>query len=112
MRCCLTIVWLRLLNGSTARNGVIAGQVPRQNGAIAPLPPPNAQTITYRAGSAPEAVADGETGFVWETLRETIAAVGEVEGLGRAACRRRVGRLFSPAMMADGYRHACATLTA
>jgi glycosyltransferase involved in cell wall biosynthesis len=62
--------------------------------------------IAYRAGSVPEVVQDGVTGFVCDTAAEMAAAVGRVGGLDRQACRERVERLFSPAAMADGYERA------
>ena len=62
--------------------------------------------VASRAGSAPEVVEDGVTGFVCGTLTEMVAAVGRVGELDRGACRRRVERLFSPAAMADGYEAA------
>jgi glycosyltransferase involved in cell wall biosynthesis len=68
--------------------------------------------VAYRAGSVPEVVEHGVTGFVCETLTEMAAAVGRVEALDRRACRERVERLFSPAAMADGYERAYAPLLA
>jgi glycosyltransferase involved in cell wall biosynthesis len=62
--------------------------------------------IAYRAGSVPEVVEDGVTGFICETAAEMAAAVGRVGDLSRWACRERVERLFSPAAMADGYEAA------
>jgi glycosyltransferase involved in cell wall biosynthesis len=66
--------------------------------------------IAYRAGSVPEVVEHGVTGFVCASLSEMIAAVEQVGTLDRAACRRRVERLFSPVAMADGYERAYAAL--
>jgi len=68
--------------------------------------------IAYRAGSVPEVVEHGVTGFVCDSLSAMIAAVDQVATLDRAACRRRVERLFSPATMADGYERAYATVIA
>ena len=68
--------------------------------------------IAYRAGSVPEVVEHGVTGFVCASLSEMIAAVEQVGTLDRAACRRRVERLFSPVAMADGYERAYAALVA
>jgi hypothetical protein len=52
-----------------------------------------------RKGSVPEVVADGETGFVVDTLDEMIDAVGPVDEIDR----ERVAELFSVETMADGY---------
>jgi glycosyltransferase involved in cell wall biosynthesis len=68
--------------------------------------------VAYRAGSVPEVVEDGVTGFVCETMADMIAAIPRVSDLDRRACRERVERLFSPAAMADGYELAYATLLA
>ncbi|MFL5759164.1 MAG: glycosyltransferase family 4 protein [Thermomicrobiales bacterium] len=66
--------------------------------------------VAYRAGSVPEVVEDGVTGFVCDTFGEMIEAIQRVKELDRRACRDRVERLFSPSAMADGYEHAYAAL--
>jgi len=68
--------------------------------------------VAYRAGSVPEVVEDGVTGFVCETLSEMVEAVGKAGMLDRAACRERAERLFSPTAMADGYERAYAAVLA
>jgi glycosyltransferase involved in cell wall biosynthesis len=68
--------------------------------------------IAANAGSVPEVVEDGVTGFVCESLSAMIAAVPRVGELDRRACRARVERLFSPAAMADGYERAYAAVAA
>jgi glycosyltransferase involved in cell wall biosynthesis len=62
--------------------------------------------IAYRAGSVPEVVEHGVTGFVCDSLSAMVAAVEQVGALDRSACRRRVEQLFSSAAMADGYERA------
>jgi glycosyltransferase involved in cell wall biosynthesis len=64
--------------------------------------------IAYRAGSVPEVVEHGVTGFVCERLSEMIDAVSRVPEIDRHACRARVERLFSPSAMADGYERVYA----
>jgi glycosyltransferase involved in cell wall biosynthesis len=59
--------------------------------------------IAMARGSVPEVVADGETGFVCDSLDEMVAAVERVASIDRLACRRRVERLFSVSQMVDGY---------
>jgi glycosyltransferase involved in cell wall biosynthesis len=66
--------------------------------------------VAYRAGSVPEVVEDGVTGFVCTSISEMIAAIPRVKGLDRRACRARVERLFSPQAMADGYERAYGAL--
>jgi glycosyltransferase involved in cell wall biosynthesis len=59
--------------------------------------------VAYRAGSVPEVVRDGVTGFVCNTLSDMIDAVPRVAQLDRAACRQHVEQRFSAHAMADGY---------
>jgi glycosyltransferase involved in cell wall biosynthesis len=59
--------------------------------------------VAYRAGSVPEVVVDGVTGFVCETMRDMQTAVERVGSLDRRACRAHVERCFSESVMADGY---------
>jgi glycosyltransferase involved in cell wall biosynthesis len=68
--------------------------------------------IAYKAGSVPEVVADGVTGYVCETVHDMVEAVGNVERIDRAACRAHVERHFSPGAMADGYERAYRALLA
>jgi glycosyltransferase involved in cell wall biosynthesis len=68
--------------------------------------------VAYRAGSAPEVVVDGVTGFVCDSVHDMVEAVGRVGTLERAACRAHVERHFSPVAMADGYERAYATVLA
>jgi glycosyltransferase involved in cell wall biosynthesis len=59
--------------------------------------------IAYRAGSVPEVVVDGTTGFICRTLSDMVEAVARVAQLDRGACRRHVEQHFSAQTMADGY---------
>jgi glycosyltransferase involved in cell wall biosynthesis len=59
--------------------------------------------VAYRAGSVPEVVVDGVTGFVCDTVHEMADAVTRVAGLERRRCREQVERLFSPKAMTQGY---------
>ncbi|MEA2529704.1 MAG: hypothetical protein QOG89_1348 [Thermomicrobiales bacterium] len=72
--------------------------------------------IAYRAGSVPEVVEDGVTGFVCDRFSAMVEAVGRIPQIDRRACREHVERRFSPATMADGYEQAyaaaCASLPA
>jgi glycosyltransferase involved in cell wall biosynthesis len=62
--------------------------------------------VAYRAGSVPEVIEDGVTGFICEQLTEMVEAVERVGKVDRAACRARVEQMFSPASMTDGYERA------
>jgi glycosyltransferase involved in cell wall biosynthesis len=57
--------------------------------------------IGFRRGAVPEVVADGETGFVVDTVEEMAAAVGRLPDISRVACRIRAQRLYSDAALTD-----------
>lgn len=59
--------------------------------------------IAFRNGSVPEVVADGETGFIVDSLDEMAGAIGKIDTISRAACRQRVEQLFSVEKMVEGY---------
>lgn len=59
--------------------------------------------LTLRRGAAKELVLDGETGFVADHEDELVAAVGRLESLDRAACRRHVEASFGRVRMAEEY---------
>jgi glycosyltransferase involved in cell wall biosynthesis len=62
--------------------------------------------VAFNAGSVPEVVENGVTGFVCNSVDEMVNAVGRVGSLDRAACRARVEAQFSATAMADGYVRA------
>jgi glycosyltransferase involved in cell wall biosynthesis len=68
--------------------------------------------IGFRRGAVPEVVADGETGFVADTLDEMAAAVARLPTLSRAACRARVEKLYSDRAVTEGYLRLYAELIA
>jgi glycosyltransferase involved in cell wall biosynthesis len=68
--------------------------------------------IAYRAGSVPEVVDHGVTGYVCETFSAMIEAVGRIPEIDRHSCRKRVERRFSPSAMADGYERVYAAVSA
>lgn len=59
--------------------------------------------IGFGRGSVPEVVADGETGFVVDTVEEMAAVVGRIPAISRAACRARVEMLYSDGAVTEGY---------
>ena len=62
--------------------------------------------LAWRNGSVPEVVADGETGFIVESMDELVAAVDRVGELDPHAMRAWVERRFSAAAMVTGYEQA------
>lgn len=61
-----------------------------------------------RMGSIPEIVLDGVTGFLCDSVEDAVAAVQQLAGLDRRACRTRVEREFSLERMIDRYLDAYA----
>ncbi|PZO39515.1 MAG: glycosyl transferase [Leptolyngbya sp.] len=59
--------------------------------------------IAMALGSAPEIVADGETGFLCSSVDDCVAAVAKVHSLSRQACRDHVALNFGVGRMVDGY---------
>ncbi len=59
--------------------------------------------IAYHAGSVPEVVVEGVTGFICDTVHGMVEAVARIPAIDRAACRAHVEAHFSAAAMADGY---------
>jgi len=61
--------------------------------------------VAWRNGSVPEVVADGETGFIVESVEEMAAAVARVGELDPHAMRAVVKEQFSAEAMVAGYEH-------
>ena len=59
--------------------------------------------IAFRAGSVPEIIDDGVTGFVVDSIDEAVAAARRIDTLSRAACRAAFERRFSAGRMASDY---------
>ena len=59
--------------------------------------------IAYPRGSMPELIEDGVTGFLVDSFDGAVAAVGRIDELDRAACRRHVAERFTIGRMADRY---------
>jgi len=59
--------------------------------------------IARRAGSVPEVVVDGVTGFICDSVEEMVLACDRVSSLDRRACRQHVEQNFSADRMAEGY---------
>ena len=61
--------------------------------------------VALRAGSVPEVVRDGVTGFIGDTEDELVASLGRLGEIDRRACRREAEQRFSAATMATAYEH-------
>jgi glycosyltransferase involved in cell wall biosynthesis len=59
--------------------------------------------LALRAGSVPEVLRDGVTGFLCETEDQLVDAVGRVGELDRARCRAEAEWRFSATAMVDAY---------
>jgi glycosyltransferase involved in cell wall biosynthesis len=59
--------------------------------------------VALRQGSVPEVVDEGKTGFVRDTLEEFVAAVGRVDEIDPAVCRRTVEERFTVERMVADY---------
>jgi glycosyltransferase involved in cell wall biosynthesis len=64
--------------------------------------------VAYRAGSVPEVIIDGVTGFICNSVHDMVAALERVPSLDRAACRAHAERAFSAATMVDSYERVYA----
>ena len=59
--------------------------------------------VAYRMGAIPEVIDPGKTGFVVENEVEMVEAVGKLDSIHRADCRRSVEARFTIAKMVEGY---------
>jgi len=59
--------------------------------------------IAFRRGSMPELIRNGETGFLVNTVDEAVGAVGSLDKVKRADCRKWATSAFSKDKMVDGY---------
>jgi glycosyltransferase involved in cell wall biosynthesis len=59
--------------------------------------------IAFRAGSVPEIIEDGVTGFIVDSIDEAVAAAGRIDTIDRAACRAEFERRFTVNRMARAY---------
>jgi len=59
--------------------------------------------IAFDRGSMPELIEHGGSGFLVHTVEEAAAAVGRIEEIDRAECRRHVERHFTAERMVDEY---------
>jgi glycosyltransferase involved in cell wall biosynthesis len=67
--------------------------------------------LALRAGSVPEVIEDGVTGFICSDEDELVEAVRHLPKIDRLGCRREAERRFSPTSMTDGYESVYDHLT-
>jgi glycosyltransferase involved in cell wall biosynthesis len=59
--------------------------------------------ISFARGAAPEIIADGETGFLVNTVDEMVTAIANIDTIDRDAVRTYVEQNFSSQVMATNY---------
>lgn len=59
--------------------------------------------VAMRMGSTPEVIADGQSGFLCNTVDECVAAVESIGQISRTDCRDHVVANFGVRQMVDGY---------
>lgn len=59
--------------------------------------------IALNAGSIPEVIAHGKTGFVVDTIEDMNRAISQLDTIKRKDCRERVEKLFSVDTMVQSY---------
>ena len=59
--------------------------------------------VAYRAGSVPEVIDPGLTGFIVESVDESVEALKKIQSLDRRLCREVFERRFSSGRMAVDY---------
>ena len=57
----------------------------------------------FPCGSVPEIIVEGETGFIVEDIDCAVEAVGKIEQISRARCRREFEQRFTDRHMAEDY---------
>lgn len=67
--------------------------------------------IARRSGSVAEVMAHGVTGFVCDSVREMIDAVGRIAEIDRRICRRHAEERFADSVMAQNYETVYRQLT-
>jgi len=59
--------------------------------------------IGFPCGSVPEIIVEGETGFLVEDIDRAVEAVGKIQQISRARCRREFEQRFTDRHMAQDY---------
>ena len=59
--------------------------------------------ISFARGAAPEIIADGETGYLVNTIDEMVSAIPKIDAIDRAVVRKYVEEKFSSQVMSKNY---------
>jgi glycosyltransferase involved in cell wall biosynthesis len=59
--------------------------------------------IARPCGSIPEIIRPGVTGFIVKSVDEMVAAVGKIDQISRAGCRKEFESRFTAEIMVDRY---------
>jgi glycosyltransferase involved in cell wall biosynthesis len=59
--------------------------------------------IAFRAGSIPEIIDEGITGFVVSSIDEAVDAVNKIQQINRSGCRKKFEERFEVSIMVDNY---------
>lgn len=59
--------------------------------------------VAWRRGSVPEVLEDGDTAYIVESVDEAVRAVGRLDRLSRATCRRAFEQRFDAGRMTTDY---------
>lgn len=59
--------------------------------------------VAFRRGAVPEVIADGETGFIVDSMDEMAEAISRLGQISSQACRARVQTRFTATRMATDY---------
>jgi glycosyltransferase involved in cell wall biosynthesis len=59
--------------------------------------------IAWPCGSVPEVIRHGATGFIVDIIDEMVAAVGRIDELSRAECRKEFENRFTVEIMVERY---------
>jgi glycosyltransferase involved in cell wall biosynthesis len=59
--------------------------------------------VAWKRGSVPEVVQGGVTGYIVDSMADGVAAVGRLDRLSRATCRRVFEERFDASRMARDY---------
>ena len=59
--------------------------------------------IGFHCGSVPEIIVEGEVGFIVEDIDRAVEAVGKIDQISRARCRREFEQRFTDRHMAHDY---------
>lgn len=66
--------------------------------------------IAMDLGSCREVIADGQTGFLVNNVREAVQVMGRLPEIDSSACRRRVQQCFSIETMVEAYERVYGTI--